>query len=84
LARNALRNLVVLVTTQVEAGHIDEARATEILAAAQAVADQLVLVPRSTPSETPSPSPIEDSGGDHEGKKDKGNGHGDDGNGNDD
>jgi hypothetical protein len=80
LARSALRNLVVLVTAQVEAGRIDEARATEILAAAQAVADQLVLVPRSSPSETPSPSPID------EGDEDKGNGkgHGDEGHGNDD
>ena len=84
LARSALRNLVELVTVQVETGRIDETRATEILAAAQAVADQLVLVPRSSPSESPSPSPIENSGGDHEGKKDKSNGHGDEGHGNDD
>ena len=81
LARNVLRNLVELVSAQVEAGRIDEGRATEILAAAQAVADQLVLVPRSSPSETPSPSPVDegDGGGDH-GKpdKDKGNGNGHD------
>jgi hypothetical protein len=85
LARSGLRNLVELVTAQVEAGRIDEGRATEILAAAQAVADQLVLVPRSSPSETPSPSPDESEvGGDHsKPDKDKGNGHGDEGNGND-
>ena len=88
LARSALRNFVELVTAQVEAGRIDEGRATEILAAAQAVADQLVLVPRSSPSETPSPSAVDegDDGGD-EGKPDKdkgnGNGNGDEGNGND-
>lgn len=79
-ARGALQNLVELVTTEVEAGRIDEARGMEILAAAQAVADQLVLVPRSSPSEIPSPSPSDENGG----KKDKGNGHGDDGHGNDD
>jgi len=83
LAQSALRNLVELVTAQVESGRIDEGRATEILAAAQAVADQLVLVPRSSPSESPSPSPVEDPGGGHdEGKKDKG--HGDEDHGNDD
>ncbi len=91
LARSALRNLVELVTAQVEAGRIDEGRATEILAAAQAVADQLVLVPRSSPSVTPSPSPADegDEGdeGEGHGKPDKdkghGNGNGDEGHGND-
>ena len=57
LARSALRNLVELVAAQVEAGRLDEGRATEILSAAQAVADQLVLVPRSSPSVTPRPIP---------------------------
>jgi hypothetical protein len=89
LARSALRNLVELVTAQVEAGRIDEARAAEILAAAQAVADQLVLVPRSSPSEAPSPSPVEEGHeGGGEGKPDKdkgnGNGNGNEGHGNDD
>jgi hypothetical protein len=88
LARSALRNLMELVTAQVEAGRIDEARATEILAAAQAVADQLVLVPRSSPSETPSPSPADEGDeGDGHDKPDKdkghGNGNGDEGHGND-
>jgi FIMAH domain len=86
LARSALRNLVLLVTAQVEAGRIDEARATEILAAAQAVADQLVLVPRSSPPETSSPSPIDEGDEDSHGDEDKGKGkgHGDEGHGNDD
>jgi hypothetical protein len=89
LARSALRNLAELVTAQVEAGRIDEARATEILAAAQAVADQLVLVPRSSPSETPSPTPVDESeelGGEGKPDKDKGNGNGngDEDHGNDD
>ena len=82
LVRSGLRNLVELVTAQVEAGRIDEARATEILAAAQAVADQLVLVPRSSPSEIPSPSPSEDGNGKPD--KGKGEGYGDEGHGNDD
>jgi hypothetical protein len=80
LARSALRNFIELVTAQVEAGRIDDARATEILAAAQAVADQLVLVPRSSPSESPSPSPTEEGNGN--GKPDKAKG--DQGHGNDD
>jgi hypothetical protein len=85
LARSALRNLVELVTAQVQAGRIEEGRASEILAAAQAVADQLVLVPRSSPSETPSPSPAEDGGGEGHGDgKDNGKGHGDEDHGNDD
>ena len=53
LARSAVRNLVELVTAQVEAGRIDEGRATEILAAAEAVAEQLALLPRTAPTESP-------------------------------
>jgi hypothetical protein len=84
-ARGALRNLVELVTAELEAGRIDEARATEILAAAQAVADQLVLLPRPSPSETPSPSPSEDGDGGGNGNgKGNGKGNGDQGHGNDD
>ena len=79
-ARDALQDLVELVTTEVEAGRIDEARGMEILAAAEAVADQLVLVPRSSPSEIPSPSPSEDGNGKPEGK---GEGNGNEGHGND-
>ena len=81
-ARGALQNLVELVTTEVDAGRIDEARGMEILAAAEAVADQLVLVPRSSPSEIPSPSPSEDGNGKPD--KGKGEGYGDEGHGNDD
>lgn len=89
LARNALRNLVELVTAQTEAGRIDESRAAEILAAAQAVAEQLTLVPRTAPTESPSASPV-DEGGDgepgdgHGNDKDKDKGHGDEDHGNDD
>ena len=65
LARSALRNLVELVTAQAEAGRIDEGRAAEILAAAQAVAEQLTLLPRTAPTESPSPTPVDegDEGG---------------------
>jgi hypothetical protein len=83
LARSGLRNLVELVTAQVEAGRIEQARASEILAAAQAVADQLVLVPRVSPSESPSPSPVEEGNGNGKPDKGKGEGHGDEGHGND-
>ena len=89
LARSAVRNLVELVTVQVEAGRIDEGRAAEILAAAEAVAEQLALLPRTAPTETPipSPSPVDEGGegehGDGHGK-DKDKGHGDEDHGNDD
>ena len=91
LARTELRKLVELVVSRLDAGRIGDGRATAILDAAQAVEDQLALVPRPSPSESPSPSPVEavDEGG-GEGKpdkdKDKGNGqgNGDEGHGNDD
>ena len=87
LARSALRNLVELVTAQTEAGRIDEDRAAGILAAAQAVAEQLTLLPRTAPTESPSPTPVDEGGegenGDGHGK-DKDKGHGDEGHGNDD
>jgi len=89
LARNALRNLAVLVTSRLEAGLIDEGRATEILEAAQDVAEELALLPRPSPSDTPSPSPSEDGDGNGEGDSGKGKGKGkgndgDEGHGNDD
>ena len=87
LARSALRNLAELVTARTEAGRIDESRAAEILAAAQAVAEQLTLLPRTAPTESPSPTPTPvDEGGDgeHGGGKDKDKGHGDEDHGNDD
>jgi hypothetical protein len=90
LARTELRRLIELVISRLDAGRIDEGRATTILDAAQAVGEQLALVPRAAPSESPSPSTVDegDGGEDGEGKpgKDKGNGkgNGDKGHGNDD
>jgi hypothetical protein len=93
LARTELRQLVVLVTSRLDAGRIDEGRATAILEAAQAVAEQLALVPRTSESESPSASPVDEGdegggegGGEGKPDKDKGNGkgNGDKGHGNDD
>jgi hypothetical protein len=91
LARSALRQLVELVSARLESGRIDEQRALEILEAADAVADQLSLLPRPSPTESPGPAPPEDGGGDEgEGKPEKGKGqgkdgdNGDEGHGNDD
>ena len=88
LARAELRKLVELVVSRLDAGRLGDGRATAILDAAQAVEDQLALVPRPSPSESPSPSPVEevDEGG-GEGKPDKNNkgkGNGDEGHGSDD
>ena len=76
-ARNHLNELVAMVTSQLDRGLIDEQRATEILQAAGAVATELSSLPRRSPSEAPSPPPVEETG------KDKGKGHEDKGNGND-
>jgi hypothetical protein len=94
LARTELRRLVELVISRLDAGRIDEGRATAILDAAQAVDEGLALLPRTSPPESRSPSPVDegDSGEGGEGKpdkdpdkdKDKGNGNGDEGHGNDD
>jgi hypothetical protein len=87
VARAQLRSLVELVASRLEAGRIDEGRATEILGAAVAVAEQLALVQRTVAPESPSPSPspsAEDDGDGHGSGKDKDNGHGDEGHGNDD
>jgi hypothetical protein len=78
-ARNHLKGLVAMVTSQLDRGLIDEQRAAEILQAADAVATQLSLLPRPSPSETPSPSAAEANGKD----KGKGKGHEDKGHGND-
>ena len=88
LARAELRKLVELVVSRLDAGRLDDGRATVILDAAQAVEDQLALVPRPSPSESPIPSPVSevDEGG-GEGKPDKNNkgkGNGDEGHGSDD
>ena len=78
-ARSRLNELVVVVTTRLDRGRIDEGRALEILASADAVAIQLSLLPRPSPTEeAPSPSPVEEEGK-HEGKgKGKDEGHGND------
>ena len=89
LARTELRKLVELVVSRLDAGRLDDGRATAILAAAEAVDEQLTLLPRTAPTESPrpsvSPSPVEetDQGGGGS-KPDKDKGHGDEGHGNDD
>jgi hypothetical protein len=85
VARTQLRSLVELVISRLEAGRIDEGRATEILEAAEAVAEQLGLVPKTVAPENPSPSPSEEDEGEGQGNdKDKDRGNGDEGHGNDD
>jgi hypothetical protein len=90
LARTELRQLVELVISRLDTGRIDEGRATAILDAAQAVDEELALLPRTSPPESLSPSPVDegDSGEGGEGKPDKdkgkGNGKGNKGHGNDD
>jgi hypothetical protein len=87
IAISRLNTLIDLVSTGLDAGSIDQARAVEILEAARDVESQLVLLP--TPSPEPSPPPIEEDEGGNGGKgkgngkgKDKGDGNG--GHGNDD
>ena len=87
LARTELRKLVELVVSRLDAGRIDDARATAILAAAEAVDEQLTLLPRTASTESPSPSPTptdepDEGQGGH--GNDKNKGHGDEGHGNDD
>ncbi len=87
LARTELRKLVELVVSRLDAGRIGDGRATAILDAAQAVEDQLALLPRPSPSESPSPSPVEavdEGGGEGKPDKNKDKGNGDEGHGNDD
>jgi hypothetical protein len=90
LARTELRKLVEFVVSRLDAGRIDDGRATAILAAAEAVDEQLSLLPRTAPTESPSPSSVDegatDIGGEGKPEKDKGNGkgNGDEGHGNDD
>ena len=81
-AQAQLRNFVELVISRLDAGRIDEARATAIIGAAETVAEQLSLVPATAPSGSPSPGDGDDGGG-HGNGKDDGKGHGDDGHGND-
>ena len=49
LARTELRKLVELVVSRLDAGRLDDGRATAILAAAEAVDEQLTLLPRTAP-----------------------------------
>jgi hypothetical protein len=89
LARTELRKLVELVASRLDSGRIDDGRATAILAAAEAVDEQLTLLPRTASTESPSPSPTSadepDEGQEGQGnEKNKDKGHGDEGHGNDD
>jgi hypothetical protein len=79
-ARSRLNELVAVVTTRLDRGRINEGRALDILASADAVAIQLSLLPRPSPAEeAPSPSPVEEEGKHHAGKgKGKDKGHGND------
>jgi len=77
-ARNHLRELVAMVRSQLDRGLIDQQRATEILAAADAVAAQLSLLPRPSPAESPSPPPVEETGKGKGKDKDHDNGNGND------
>jgi hypothetical protein len=84
LARAQLVRLVELVTSRLQAGRIDEGRATEILEAAEAVEGQLTLLPRTSPTVSPTPTPTDEGDEGQGNDKDKDKGHGDEGHGNDD
>jgi hypothetical protein len=77
-ARNDLNELVAMVRSRLDRGLIDEQRATEILAAADAVAAQLSLLPRPSPAESPSPPPVEEHDKGKGKDKDHDEGHGND------
>ena len=68
----AARDLIELVAARMQSGRIDQAKAMDILAAADVVVQRLALLPRPSPAESPSPSPVEEDPGDGEGK---GKGH---------
>jgi hypothetical protein len=59
-ARNDLNELVAMVRSRLDRSLIDQQRATEILAAANAVAAQLSLLPRPSAAASPSPPPVEE------------------------
>ena len=89
LARTELRKLVELVVSRLDAGRIEDGRATAILAAVEAVDEQLTLMPRTASTESPSPSPTpadetDETDEGHGNDKNKDKGHGDQGHGNDD
>ena len=77
-ARNDLNELVAMVQSRLDRGQIDQQRATEILAAADAVAAQLSLLPRPSPAESPSPPPVEEHDKGKGKDKDHDKGHGND------
>jgi len=81
LALAGLQDMVALVAAGLDQGLIDGTRALEILESADAVRAQLSLLPRSTPTEAPSPSAEEEGPGNS--GKDTGKGQGDKGHGND-
>jgi hypothetical protein len=77
-ALNHLNELVAMVRSRLDRDSIDQARATEILEAAAAVATKLSLLPRPSPSKAPSPSPVSEEGeakGKDKGHEDKGHGN---------
>ena len=84
LALARLRNMVALVSSQLDRGRIDEGWGMEILESAEAVGTQLSLLPQPSPTQSPSPSPSQEEGssGDGDGNG-KGKGKGDEGHGND-
>lgn len=84
LARAELVRLVELVASRLQAGRIDAGRATEILEAAEAVEGQLTLLPRTSPTVSPTPTPTEEGDEGQGNDKDKDKGNGDEGHGNDD
>ena len=84
LARAELVRLVEFVASRLQSGRIDEGRATEILEAAEAVEGQLTLLPRTSPTVSPTPTPTDEGDEGQGNDKDKGKGNGDEGHGNDD
>ena len=77
-ARTHLKKLVAMVRSRLDRGLIDPQRATEILAAANAVAAQLSLLPRPSPAASPSPPPVEEHDKDKGKDTDHDEGHGND------
>jgi hypothetical protein len=89
LAKQRLTALNEQVVQLLDRGRIDGATAAEIAESIDVVRAALPSLPAPGPTvvETPSPSPPEDGGDEGEGNaygKDKGEGHGDEGHGNDD
>jgi hypothetical protein len=80
LARTGLQGLTTTVATLVDHGVLAEDRAVQIVAAADAVRDQLAVLPAASRSPSPPPSPSPSGEEDHGNGKDKGkgNGHGHD------